>query len=486
MRQKVRRLQYAGIAFLLLFAVLYTKEEITTSGIESSRFGVVQALGEQGGFHIERTQFASSVDRIERDGHLYSDKPLPLSVLAAAVHGAVHRLTGINFTENRMLAIYLVNLILSGSCSILLFLLMFNQLRRTSRGRLELKWLLALAMCLTTWLCSYSVVLNNHTPAALAVLGMIVALEKYRRKPTLRAACLAALAAGAAGALDIPLGAICGATVLIGIGLESAAGSRIKPLLAAAASGGAVVLAVLALNVIAYGTPVPLYVAGETGNFSICAWFSPEYWGQALFGFRGLFSYQPFLLLVFPAAWLLRRKLRPAEWCGLGAALVVTVFYLMFTNEYGGASYGFRYLIPIIPALWLVVSRWVLAWKPAVWKTLGVAVLLLWGAVTSLIGAYNPYCVANEGVRTPPGHFSQEIRSPFLGNLLVMSFERDPEGNMTRRLIDSIGDDEACFRHLYVSALHMRNPELVEKLLRSSLAQKPGIPNAAPGAGNRK
>ena len=45
MKRKARRLQYAGVIVLLLFAVLYTKEEITLAGNESSRFGVIQALG---------------------------------------------------------------------------------------------------------------------------------------------------------------------------------------------------------------------------------------------------------------------------------------------------------------------------------------------------------------------------------------------------------------------------------------------------------
>ena len=83
MKRKARRLQYAGVIVLLLFAVLYTKEEITLAGNESSRFGVIQALGEQGVFHIERTNFASTVDRVEWNGHVYSDKPLPLSSAAA-------------------------------------------------------------------------------------------------------------------------------------------------------------------------------------------------------------------------------------------------------------------------------------------------------------------------------------------------------------------------------------------------------------------
>ena len=67
MRRKARKLLYAGVAFLLLFAVLYTKDEVTLAGNESSRFGVVQAIGEQGVFHIEQTNFASTVDKMCRN-----------------------------------------------------------------------------------------------------------------------------------------------------------------------------------------------------------------------------------------------------------------------------------------------------------------------------------------------------------------------------------------------------------------------------------
>lgn len=484
MRRKARKLLYAGVAFLLLFAVLYTKDEVTLAGNESSRFGVVQAIGEQGVFHIEQTNFASTVDKVERDGHLYSDKPLPLSFCAALVHGAVHRVTGINFTDNRMLAIYLVNLLVSGGCNILLFLLMFNHLRRTSRGRIELKFLLALAMCLTTWLGSYSVILNNHTPAALALLGMVVALEKFRRRPTLQAAVLAAAAAGIAGALDIPLGLLAGAAALAGIWFTAPAGDRWKPLGAAVVTGGAVCLAVLLLNFVAYGTPVPLYVAGNSGTFGIgIVWSNlADYWFQSLFGFRGLFSYQPFLLLIFPAVWCLRRKLRVSDWCGLGTAAALICFYMTFTNEYGGASYGMRYLVPVIPVFWLVISRWILSWRLAAWKLIPVVILLLWGAVTALVGAYSPFCIANEGGRTPEHHFSNSIRSPFWGNLLLMNFERDPEGKYTQLMIDSFGLENA-YLHIFHSGIHMRRPELVAQLLQSSLAERLGV-KKGPGNGS--
>jgi len=51
-----------------------------------------------------------------------------------------------------------------------------------------------------------------------------------------------------------------------------------------------------------------------------------------------------------------------------GIAAAVVVFYLSLTGEYGGPSYGMRYLVPVIPVFWLVISRWILSWKQAVWK----------------------------------------------------------------------------------------------------------------------
>ncbi|MDR0933067.1 MAG: hypothetical protein LBM70_08635 [Victivallales bacterium] len=475
MHQKAKKLMYAGIVFLLLFAVLYTKDEVTLSGNESSRFGVVQAIGEQGVFYIERTNFASTVDKVERNGHIYSDKPLPLSFCAGVIYGAIHRMTGLNFADNRMLSIYLVNLLFSGTCNILLFIWMFNYLRRTSRGKLELKFLLSLAMCLSTTLASYSVMLNNHTPAALALFGMVVALAKYQTRPTVRSIVWAAAAAGIAGALDIPLGIFAGIAVLAGVYLSAPREGRVKSLGAVVITGGVICLGVLLLNFIAYGTIMPLYVAGGGGTFKIVIVYSrlADYVFQSLLGFRGLFSYCPFLLLIFPAVWCLRKKLRISEYCGLGVALAIILFYLLFTNEYGGASYGMRYFIPAIPIFWMVISRWILSWRLTVWKWIPVALLLLYGAVTALVGAYCPFCLANEGARTPERHFSNTIRSPFWGNLLVMSFERDPESKNTWRMIDAFGAENS-FWHIYNFGLHTRNPELIAKLLQSSLAKKLG------------
>ena len=80
--------------------------------------------------------------------------------------------------------------------------------------------------------------------------------------------------------------------------------------------------------------------------------------------------------------------------------------------------------------------------------------LLCWGAVTSYIGAYFPFCCSYEGFRTPKGHFSQYVRSSFGGNLLCWSYDRDPGSPLTRALFRRYGERPAL-EHLFWSYVNM-------------------------------
>ncbi|UKI34306.1 MAG: hypothetical protein L6W00_13560 [Lentisphaeria bacterium] len=207
MKLRRRHFEWIGIVFLALAALLYSQPEVSISGNESTRFAVIQAVGEQHVFHIEKTNFRT-VDRVIRDNHVYSDKPLPIGWGLGMVHRVLHGVTGWNFFDNYNLLIYLFNLGFGGLINILLFVWSFRQFCRVRRGSVPLKFLLALGMCIGTWLFSYSVTVNNHTPAALAVLGLYVVLEKYRRRPSRRLAAAAGLTAGLVAAADLPVGAV--------------------------------------------------------------------------------------------------------------------------------------------------------------------------------------------------------------------------------------------------------------------------------------
>ena len=74
MKRKARLLKTAGALFLLFFALLYSHIEVGMSGNESGRFATVQAVAEEGVFHIEKSNFRT-VDRSIRNNHVYHDKP---------------------------------------------------------------------------------------------------------------------------------------------------------------------------------------------------------------------------------------------------------------------------------------------------------------------------------------------------------------------------------------------------------------------------
>lgn len=451
-----RRICGTGLILLGIFALCGAFAEVTLSGNDATRFAVVQAVGEQHVFHIENTVFRT-VDMVRRDGHIYSDKPLFPSWSVAMIHRIVHGLTGWHFSQNYSLLIWFYNALTGFLCNALIFCWLFNMLRRLRRGSLAVKGLLALAGVCSTWILSYNVLLNNHTPAALAILGVYIMLEKYRKVPSLPLAGGIGACAGLVAALDIPLGGLwCAASVLAVVCMN-----RKEQFLYTAAAAVIVLILNGALNFLAYGTWVPLYLAGGTGTFQPTLNLSVDYWAECLIGWRGFFLYQPFLVLG-----LIPRKGEtiPDRWMYL-ASLAGILFYCTGTNEFGGAAYGFRYLIPIIPVLYYRSCKFLLyANWPAMRKKAFATVLILWGTAGAFAGAYAPFCVAFEGYRSPEGHFTRTVRSSFGGNLLCASFEYAPDSWLTEKLIQHYGKAHA-YRFLYESYFNIKRPDLIRRTL---------------------
>ena len=466
-KKRVGLYRALGVAILAVFALLHSLSEVGMSGNETSRFATVQAVSEQNTFAIEKTVF-STVDKVKKKsggGHVYSDKPPFLSFAVGVALKPVRSLTGWNFREHPNKLVYLVDLVFGGTVNILLFWWLFNLFRRVRRGAVEAKFLLSLGSVMGSWLLSYSVVLNNHTPAALCVLGAYVALWKYSRKPTYLAAALAGLACGILGSLEIPGGAIFGLALVPALALASPPEKRVEHTLMGVCAVAFAALCVFALNYVAYRNPLPLYL-GQGGSYQPGT-HSKSFVGYAvecLFTYRGIFSCQPFLLLAFPALWFCRKKLFPVEWVMMAATLVFTAFYVIMTNEFGGWAYGFRYLVPVIPVWSFLAGRWVLtAPKRPARIALGAvsAVLLVWGVVTSAVGAYFPFCCSYEGFRTPPRHFSRSVRSSFGGNLLCWSYEHYPESALTRALFRHYGE-RAAREHIFWSFVNMHYLDMGE------------------------
>ena len=460
-KKKIRLYRALGAAMLLVFALFNSLSEVGMSGNETSRFATIQAVAEQNTCAIENTVFGT-VDKVKRKvgngGHVYSDKPPFLSCAVGVALKPVQYVTKWNFREHRKRLVYLVDLVLGATVNILLFWWLFNLFRRVRRGTPEAKFLLALGSVMGSWLLSYSVVLNNHTPAALCVLGLYVALRKFSLKPTFRAAALAGLACGILGALEIPGGVVFSLALIPVLVLASPPEKRADHLLAAVCVVALSALCVFSLNYVAYRNPLPLYL-GPGGSYQpgVESKSFVGYAAECLFTYRGIFSYQPFLLLAFPALWFCRKNLRSADWTMAVSTLIFAAFYLALTNEYGGWGYGFRYLVPVIPVWSFLAGSLVLSVPDRKRRiALGAlaAVLVCWGAVASYVGAYFPFCCSYEGFRTPKGHFTQSVRSSFGGNLLCWSYDRDPDSALTRALVRHYGERPAL-EHLFWSFVNM-------------------------------
>jgi hypothetical protein len=189
---------------------------------------------------------------------------------------------------------------------------------------------------------------------------------------------------------------------------------------------------------------------------------------EALLGYRGLFSYQPFMIFAVFYFWHFRKKLSPVAWSALAALLIGIGFYIYMTNEFGGAAYGFRYLIPLIPVLWYFAGVWLLEQKSKViW---GIALFfILWGVIASLAGAYAPFCLAFEGHRSPGKHVTRTIRSSFMGNLLSWSYENDPDSLLTQKLRAHYGK-EITAKYLFSSYLMLKKIDPMARITQEKQA----------------
>lgn len=453
----------SGTAILLLLGIFHTKSEITMEGLVSGRFATIRAVAEQSTFAIDGEVFRT-VDRVVRNGKVYSDKPPMLPFLAGMLYKGAHLATGVSFTSHYYGSIYFLNLLIFTPINLLIFLLLFRRLLPL-KGSIFLKGFLAFSVCAGTWLYSYSVVLNNHTPAALLLFVWFLLLEKTGRTHGNWAPFCCGLAAAGAGAMEIPVGLLLGGIGLVALWRLIPAGPRRRVLLNYLGGGLALAAANTLLNYAAFGTVVPLYLI-ENGTYDIG--FSHQtllvYGFELLFGRRGLFSYQPLLLFALPLYFSLKRLSIP-ERALAAAGGAIPIFYWLFTNEYGGWAYGFRYAIAAIPAFGYLAARYLLPRCRRNRPLAALAVILaLVGFATAAVGAYSPYAnIYENDDRSPPGSVHSSVRSSFAGNLLAISFERAPDGFPTRQLFRLYGE-ETALRYLKEFYINTKNIDALFKL----------------------
>jgi hypothetical protein len=365
--EKSRFTWIAGALIIaLVMGMLALKVRITPWGSANtkSRFAMIQCLVEEQTFAIDCSPYKATMDRVKLDEKLYSSKPPLLAFAAASVYFVLHAF-GLTLKDDENLVVATTNVFfaLIPHFVLLVFFLRFLVLLRLRPHAVVFGMFAIGPSFLGT---GYATDLNNHSPAAtLVVIALFYAWRAWTEQHDSGTArtgdfVKSGLAAGVLPAIDLPSGAVsAGVLVLLFVVDKRRALFAFLP---ATLPG---VVAHFALTYGSTGSIIPVYMRKELYEYPTTP---PKrdpkiaYVFHMLFGHHGIFSMTP--VLAIGALAVARELRRRAEHHALAlftavVALVLFVFYIVETHNYGGTCVGFRWAIASMPILVLFFARFV-------------------------------------------------------------------------------------------------------------------------------
>ncbi|HEV3301441.1 MAG TPA: hypothetical protein VG055_17445 [Planctomycetaceae bacterium] len=345
------------------------------SANDRSRWCTVWSLVERGTYQIDEIDAVpgwSTIDKVRQGGHYYSSKPPVLSTIVAGAYWVVRAVTGWSLNsrpeESMRLILFLVN-VLPMLAGLLVIMGLVERYAQSDFARLFVVG----AFAFSTFLTTFSVTLNNHTVAGLAVLAALYPSCRILADGSLRPvhfACAGFFAVFAA-VNELPAAAFAAAVAVLLL-WRSPSRAFLWALPAAI-----VPLAFFFVTTwLATGSWKPFYADYGTEKYKYVVDGVPSYWMHpagldanhesplvylfhCTLGHHGIVSLSPIFLLAL-AAWIVPRlsrgwSLRPALWASAAITVVVLAFYLTRTENYnyGGNTSGLRWTFWLIP-MWLV------------------------------------------------------------------------------------------------------------------------------------
>lgn len=393
------------IALISFGMAAWLTDTAPTSWNDISRVAAIEARVEQGSWVLDDSPWADATrDQVQFDDHSFSGKMPLLSGIGAVEYAVLHQFAGLSLapdcaTTGNGCAYYWLSLTMVGLPFALMLGLFYLWMRSLTTSRV-IALLGVCAVGLATELFPYSLVLNHHVPAAVALFVAFFFFSRFApRNP--RWLGVTGLAAAFATMCDPLSGAFA-----VGLFLLSAYRYRTGALYFVL---GALppLLVTMWLDLQITGTILPPYVsldgyryleagdqrglAGEGTPDDI-----PQYAFKMFLGAQGLFAYNPILLFglmgVAIVAFTRGAPLR-LEAVVLGCSILAVALYLVFrTGNLGGTAYGERYYINLIP----VVMAF-LFFAPPRRKTRARPVFALVFAIALLLSLVSSY----QGSRAP-------------------------------------------------------------------------------------
>jgi hypothetical protein len=395
----------AWIASLLIVAslvmVLWNLQDSSLDNANTgSRFATIESLVDHGTYHIDKSQYVRTIDKVKVGKNYISTKPPALPTYAAGVYWVFQKITGKTIAANEGAVVWLVSLFTGWLAHAVFLIYLWRLARLLFQRQLALIGTLS-AACFSYLGVAYATTINNHSiGAAIGLVGFYYAFRirnEYAARP--RHWIQAGLCFGFLTAVDLPCGAWMAAAVVY---LGTYDWRRTLFLFVPALLPG--LMSQLLLSYEITGSLKPAYENSELKQFKdnyfrggqrgIDALREPKplYLFNVLIGHHGVFSMTPLLGFgLWELVRSLKRKVRmPESILVAGVCLVITAFYVYRTRNYGGWCVGMRHLIPIMPLLLIYFGLWLDRVKLTRW---------LWSIVLAAfaVGSFN----VQDGLSSP-------------------------------------------------------------------------------------
>jgi hypothetical protein len=382
----------------------------------NSRLATVYALTHHGTWYIDRPLEEAPIDFEQRTidkvfvkGRWLSSKPPILPLLMTGEYLVLRETMGWTLADeeetHKILRTMVITLVGGGYVLLLIF---FRKTLTLLRTRSLVRVVLLLSLAFGTLLWGYVYSLNNHIPgAACATVSLYYALgmASSRLTPSWWRFALFGLFSALTFAIDMP-GAIFPATA----GAALLVRQPRRTLTWALAGAAVVLLPHFAVTYATTGSLLPVQMRPALYQSEPAYWRDPigvdalsEPKGVYLFhmtlGRVGLFSLFPihlaglaglmYALVNRSAPW------RTAAFLGGLSFFLLTLYYAVGTNNYGGVSYGFRWYIVASPVLLLMAAP-LLDTLRARWKWLFVGVMVAISFYSAWEASLKPWSVNRE------------------------------------------------------------------------------------------
>jgi hypothetical protein len=373
--QSQRAIAWIVAAAAMVWVLAGTRPEQSFGDTLFSRLATVYALVHEGTFSIDgsavpENPFADrTVDKVQFGGRMLSSKPPVLPLLMAAEYVVMNRAAGWRLDDagdlSRITWIMTVTLVGLPYVAMAWFVVRAAQSVPLSAGAAAF---LGVAAAFGTQAGGFATVLNNHVPAASAVMAtffLYLRIEGRGGAAKWWEYGFFGASAGLAATIDVPVAIF---PALLGLALvrrhmRGLALYAIPPALAFLAVQSGVLYA-------STGSPLPVQLHPDAYLFENSYWRNPrgvdalnDPWPIYLFhitlGRAGIFSLFPVTLLAFAGLVCVERaagRFSAAMICGVAGSAVLAAYYALTTNNYGGAAFGFRWFIVLGPVLLLVAA----------------------------------------------------------------------------------------------------------------------------------